>query len=228
MAQLFRHPTDPPAASEFLVHRTAAGPIESTGERAWSAAQAITWGADEYRTTFRALWNVEALLVRYDCRDRNPWWTIAERDGRLWDEEVVEIFLDPLRRGVSYAEVEISPANVVCDLVVRTPWPTLSSDPAWDWTGLSSRVAITPTADGVVWTATVRLPFDGLTSLADGMSGALPPKAGDRWRFNVFRIKRPGGPHDPEGGAIYAAWSVPDGPSFHDPSRFRDLVFLAE
>ena len=198
------------------------------GERAWSAANAIAWGADEYRTTFRALWTVEALLVRYDCRDRNPWWTIAERDGRLWDEEVVEIFLDPLRRGVSYAEVEISPANVVCDLVVRTPWPKLSSDPAWDWTGLASRVTTTPTADGVVWTATVRLPFDGLTSLADGVSAALPPKAGDRWHFNVFRIKRPGGPHDPERGAIYAAWSVPEGPSFHDPSRFRDLVFLAE
>jgi hypothetical protein len=40
----------------------------------------------------------------------------------------------------------------------------------------------------------------------------------------VFRIKRPGGPDQPERDAVYAAWSVPDGPSFHDPTAFRDLV----
>jgi hypothetical protein len=54
----------------------------------------------------------------------------------------------------------------------------------------------------------------------------LPPEPGDRWRFNVFRIKRPGGPGAPERDAIYAAWAVPDGPSFHVPAVFRDLRFL--
>jgi hypothetical protein len=45
--------------------------------------------------------------------------------------------------------------------------------------------------------------------------------------MNVFRIKRPGGPADPEHGAIYAAWSVPpSGPSFHAPDSFRELVFV--
>jgi hypothetical protein len=177
MARLFRHPTDPPPASEFRVRRAGAAPLDLTDERTWSPAHAITWGADEYRTTFRALWSDEALLVRYDCRDRTPWWTIAERDGRLWDEEVVEIFLDPLRQGVSYAEVEVSPANVVCDLVVRTPWPSLVSDPAWDWCGLVSRVTTVPTANGVVWSAVVSLPFDGLSTLAVGVAAAVPPKA---------------------------------------------------
>ena len=54
---------------------------------------------------------------------------------------------------------------------------------------------------------------------------ALPPKVGDRWRFNVFRIKRPHGPSEPEREAVYAAWSIPSGPSFHDPAAFRDFVF---
>jgi hypothetical protein len=225
MSVLYQHPDDPPPAAEFIVRRTAAGGAELTGRHGWLDAQAVSWGPDEYRTTFKAVWNDAALFVRFECRDRNPWWTIAVRDGRLWNEEVVEIFLDPLRRGANYAEVEISPANIVCDLMVRTPWPNLLSDPTWDWSGLESHVVTALAGEGVVWTATAKLPFEGLRSLADGVSGLVPPKPGDRWRFNVFRIKRPGGPHDPEGGVIYAAWSVPSGPSFHDPACFRDLVF---
>jgi hypothetical protein len=44
----------------------------------------------------------------------------------------------------------------------------------------------------------------------------------------VFRIKRPHGPAEPEREAIYAAWSVPSGPSFHDPAAFREFVFAVD
>jgi hypothetical protein len=110
---------------------------------------------------------------------------------------------------------------------VGAPWPALDSDPTWDWAGLISTVS-RHQADGAVssWTAVALLPFDGARTLSPDAAARVPPAAGDRWRFNVFRIKRPGGPKDPERDAIYAAWSVPDGPSFHAPDRFRDLVFL--
>lgn len=50
-------------------------------------------------------------------------------------------------------------------------------------------------------------------------------EAGDRWRFNVFRIKRPGGAQRPQRGAILAAWSpVPD-TSFHVPERVGWMEF---
>jgi len=41
--------------------------------------------------------------------------------------------------------------------------------------------------------------------------------------FNVFRIKRPGGPEAPEAGAVFAAWSPTGSPSFHVPEAFRPL-----
>ena len=53
----------------------------------------------------------------------------------------------------------------------------------------------------------------------------MPPAAGDRWHFNVFRIKRPNGPAEPERDAVYAAWSTPAGPSFHEPAAFRVMEF---
>ena len=52
------------------------------------------------------------------------------------------------------------------------------------------------------------------------------PAPGDRWRFNVFRIERPGGKASPEKGAVQVAWSKPSVDSFHDPSVFRDMVFV--
>ena len=54
---------------------------------------------------------------------------------------------------------------------------------------------------------------------------ALPPRPDDRWRFNVFRIERPGGPKEPEKDALYLAWSPTGQAGFHVPQAFRDLVF---
>ncbi len=54
---------------------------------------------------------------------------------------------------------------------------------------------------------------------------AIPPAAGDAWRFNVFRIKRPNGPMRPKDGAILAAWSPTGTPSFHVPAAFQALTF---
>ena len=53
----------------------------------------------------------------------------------------------------------------------------------------------------------------------------MPPKPEDAWRFNVFRVKRPGGKSAPEVGAVEVAWSPPPGESFHMPEAFRDFVF---
>jgi len=197
----------------------------------WNPVPSIAWGPDRFLTTCRALWTDEALVVRFDARDEHPWHVHARRDDSLWDEEVVEIFLDPSGSGANYAEVEISPANVVCDLQVASPWPALASDKTWDWAGLETRVHHRPAPDApghVTWQAIAWMPWDGLRSLAGAAAVRLPPRTGDRWRMNVFRIKRPGGPGDRERGAIYAAWSVPtEGPSFHVPDAFRDLVFAA-
>lgn len=196
---------------------------------AWRGAEIIEWGPARYRTVFRACWTDVALYVRFDAADDAPWYTLTGRDDALWEEEVVEIFLDPAGNGAHYAEVEINPGNVVCDLRVESPWPALASDPSWHWDGLDSRVVV---SDGAVdrpqgWIATAFLPWSGLRSLSPTTADRLPPRRGDRWRFNVFRIKRPHGRTDPERDSIYAAWSVPDGPSFHVPACFRDLVFEA-
>lgn len=193
----------------------------------WTHAAPITWGPAEAHTTFRAAWDETALYARFDAVDANPWFTITARNGRIWEEEVVELFLDPGGRGRDYAEFEVNPANALCDLIVRAPWPALDSDPGWDCDGVESSVTIGRGDAGELagWSAELTIPWRGLASLGPAAAACMPPCRGDRWRFNVFRIDRPHGPADPERDAIYAAWSVPSGPSFHDTHAFRDLRF---
>jgi len=219
------------AGEAYPVAPAAAGRavLLDSADEAWAGARRIAWGEARYETAFRALWDASGLYVRFDARDADPWSTMTKRDEWIWQEEAVEIFLDLDRSGRDYAEIEISPANVVCDVRMVTPWPDKESDYSWDLAGLESRVHLRRDAGGTTtgWTAAAFLPWAGFRSLPSAKGSRLPPRAGDRWRFNVFRIERPHGKQDPERDAVYAAWSPPGEPSFHVPAAFRDLVFEA-
>lgn len=230
---LYRDPTDPPAAPTYKVLQTDAEPsrLLAGDELAWSMACVIDWGPARYRTAFRALWSPAALFLRFDCTDDSPWYTMTRRDDNLWEEEVVEAFIDPGGQGEHYAEIEINPANVACDLLIRRARP-LDNDRNWHFAGLQTRVRHwmhahddAASQDDQGWMVTGILPWPGFATLSAASAARVPPSAGDEWRFNVFRIKRPGGPGDRERDAIYAAWSVPEGSSFHAPEAFRVLAF---
>jgi hypothetical protein len=196
-------------------------------DAAWAGAPAIAWGHAPFATRFRALWAPSTLYVRFDADDTSPWFTKEQRDASIWEEEVVEIFLDPAGRGVDYFELEISPANVVCDLRVRRPYPDLLSETGFDLDGLESAVRLHGEGPGQApgWIATAAMPFAGLRSLPVPDAIRIPPATGDSWRFNVFRIKRPNGPMRPKDGAILAAWSPTGTPSFHVPAAFQAFTF---
>ena len=230
MAELYRDAASLAPDAIYRVARTGARPVTLLPghDRAWTSAQRIGWGPARYRTVFRALWNDEGLAIRFDACDDAPWHTMQRPDDPIWEEEVVEIFLDPACLGRHYAEVEISPVNVVTDLHIFEPHPRLNGDRSWNWRGLESTVVpgscggLTPGS----WVALAWLPWSGLGSLDPRVAVRLPPSAGDAWRFNVFRIKRPHGPAEPERDAVYAAWSTPEGPSFHEPAAVRRMEFL--
>ena len=84
-------------------------------------------------------------------------------------------------------------------------------------------------AGAAAWAAAQRIrwgfiPWTSLAAKAPA-STALPPKPGDRWRFNVYRIERPGGPADPEKGVLNLAWAPTGQHSFHVPEAFREIEF---
>jgi hypothetical protein len=219
-----------PADASYTVHRAtgaAKAALLAADDKAWSSAGVLAWGEAPYETRLRALWAPEGLYLRWDADDPAPWATMTRRDEHLWDEEVVEIFLDPAWAGKDYWELEISPTNVVCDVRMVAPHPTVTSDLTWNHEGLETAVRHEKNADGSPkrWIATAFAPWAGFRTLPLPASVALPPAAGEAWGFNAFRIERPNGPARPRDGAVSRAWSPTGAPSFHVPAAFRKFIF---
>ncbi len=221
----FPIPVIDPEAARYAAGR-ASQPLASLLDAAaapWAGAQPVTWGPDALATSFRALWSADGLAVRFDVTDASPWHTLTARDERLWTEEVVELFLDVGATGREYAEVEWNAGNAVVDLWVDRPANRYDRD--CNAAGLESRVV--PRTEGgraIGWTATSFLPWAALAAKAP-KGASLPPRPGDRWRFNLYRIERPNGPRDPDRGAQYFAWSPTGERTFHVPAAFRELEF---
>jgi hypothetical protein len=222
-------PAGAPQPADYRAASTAAAHADLLGgdARAWHAAAPVTYGPESAQTTARLLWSARALYVRWDVQDDHPWATLTTRDSELWNEEVVEVFLDLDGSGTHYAEIELSPANVLCDVRMISPWPDKRMDLGWNAEGLESTVTWSYRSDGSVagWTGIIAVPWTAFRTLPSAADVSRPPRPGDRWRVNLFRIERPAGPARPDEEVVFAAWSPPRGDGFHDPEAFRPLVF---
>ncbi len=128
---------------------------------------------------------------------------MTERDDPLWEEEAVELFIAPGADDPSeYFEFEVNPLGALWDGRVLSPnrvrddaW---RNEPAWNCPGISWGAC---RIEGG-WMA--RIAFD----LAE-ISGPAP----DVWRFNAYRIHRPG-------SCILGAAFPTGEPNFHCPRKF--------
>ncbi len=203
---------------------------------AWSRAQwldlAHLRGEMTYRTRAKIAWSPSGIYALFDCDDRRLSCS-NHRDGEdLYDEDVVEIFLQPDARVPLYLEYELSPLGHELLLLVPNRggrfrgWSPWKYDDVDDLGQPMVRRALRATAvrGGVRapgaavtgWTAELFLPFALFTGFAD-----TPPNAGDRWRLNLFRIDYDAGPEKPTLWTL----STVSGETFHDPDRFAVGVF---
>jgi hypothetical protein len=211
------------AEGVYRVEATAAetASLLAAHDDGWRAAGKLSFGPSDYRTGFRALWSGAGLYLRFDAVDPDPWSTMTRRDQHLWEEEVVELFLDLDGSGTHYAEIELSPANVVCDVRMIRTSPEKEMDLKFDLAGLESRVI---RREKVGWTGVMFVPWSAFRPLPSAANISLPPKPGDRWRFNVYRIERPNKKR-PQEGAIFAPWSETGEEGFHVPESFQSFEF---
>lgn len=183
----------------------------------WSAIapnflkHAVTGAEPRQITSFKTAWNPRDFRVWFDARDTAPRATMTQRDAPLYEEEVVELFLDPIGDLESYFEIEVNPLNAVCDLVLRRTRSGYRKCLAWDCEGLRTTVKIT--AEG--WLVDLAIPFASL--------GPELPRDGMPWRANFCRIDRPR--HEPR---ELSAWAPAQRPNFHVPSRFGWIDFARE
>ena len=182
-----------------------------------------------YPTEARMLWDAENLYIFFLATDPDVWSTLPNRDDSLWDEEVVEIFFDPVGKALDYAEIEVNSRNTIVDLLItRTP----SRKSFFEWSPqLYTAVQVggtlnDPEDTDQYWSMELAMPWKALiTDISDVIGDrSLPPLDGDMWRFNFYRYERIRENGEETGTIEYSAWS-PTGASFHVPERFGLVTF---
>ncbi|MGI9167198.1 MAG: carbohydrate-binding family 9-like protein [Pyrinomonadaceae bacterium] len=208
----------------YEVRRTAI-PIKVDGklnDRAWAKAPLVgdfvnnlDGSQSMYKTEARVLYDDNFLYFAFRAVDDNIWSTMKRRDQHLWEEEVVEVFLqaDPLQPG--YIELEVNPLGTILDLYMLAARKPLHYE-SWNSEKLRWGVQVFGTVDGKggdkEWTCEMALPMEDIVTAPH-----RPPKPGDRWRMNLFRGERFPKPAD-------LAWSPTLQADFHIPKRFGEIV----
>ncbi|MFE5317594.1 carbohydrate-binding family 9-like protein [Paenibacillus sp. NPDC056579] len=166
------------------------------------------------RTVVQCCRDSIALYFRFECQDDFVISSYTERDEPLYEQDVVEIFIDETGNGTRYMEIELSPNNVIFDAIVTNhnftkPGGRLEVDTSWDMEGLQTSVT---RDDNGAFHYQIVMPLDQFASV---------PAEGDSWRINFYRIDQ-----EVSGVRHYSAWSPTYNPSFHAAERFGTLLFV--
>jgi cellulose/xylan binding protein with CBM9 domain len=167
----------------------------------------------EQATRVASLWTDRyiyfAFSCRYDALNVFDGEDVSQERWELWNRDVVEIFLNPQpERQLHYYEFEVAPNNQWIDLEI-TQGEKPNHDASWN-SGFEHATRVD--AGNHIWTVEVKIPQASM--------GISQIKAGTEWRANFFRAAGKGA----DTQRMFLAWStIPEGTTFHVPSRFGIL-----
>ena len=165
------------------------------------------------QTVTRVCCDQQAIYIRYDCTDYDIWGTYTQRDEKIYDEEVVEIFIGHGTEDlINYYEFQVSPNGVLLDAKISNPTServNLIVDTSWDCPGIQWYAKRHDAENH--WMAIMVIPWVAIIS-----EDSLP----NVWRANFYRIERPRNAQ-PE----YSCWSptMAEPADFHKPAYFGTL-----
>lgn len=219
----------PPIARSIICRTSVAIKIDGVlDELDWGTAPALELrdikGRDAPKTVAKMLWDDQNLYIAFVCDDTDIWATKTKRDDFLWEEEVVEIFIDPDGDGQDYFEFQVNPLNTQIDLLIPDPVVGVGDakrNAQWDCKGWLSEVKVKGTINkrddtDEGWTVEMAIPLSELTR-----NLALGTQHHTEWRLNLYRIDRPKGQEE---DPLLLSWSKCVR-WFHEPERFGRVEF---
>jgi hypothetical protein len=196
-------------------------------EPVWAAAKptalfvnTLKGDAAEFPVTAKAVWDAANLYVAFDVTDDYLKSTFTSNDDHLWEQDCVELMIDPDGDEKNYFELQVSPAGKSFDTRYdsrRVPQPFGHVDfNSGIKSGVVVRGKLNDDEADQGYTAEIAIPF---SAFALGEPKHEPPKAGDTWRMNLYVMDAR------QKGMRAAGWSAPLVGDFHVPSRFGKLTF---
>ncbi|HEY3354115.1 MAG TPA: carbohydrate-binding family 9-like protein [Polyangia bacterium] len=221
----------------YVARKVAAGAVKLDGkldEQAWKDAPStglfvntINGSPAPQQTEAKLLWDEKNLYVGFEVKDTDIWGTFKNRDDELWKEEAVELFIDWSGTGKNYVEIQVNPRGTIFDSFLTEYRKHWQQTKQYDYdSGVVAKVTVDGTLDNRKdtdkgWVVELAIPLAKLKGPA-AAGPSLPPKPGDTWRINLFRVDRPGPAKD---NMQASAWSAPMVGDFHAVKRFGELVF---
>ncbi|MBN2070580.1 MAG: carbohydrate-binding family 9-like protein [Candidatus Krumholzibacteriota bacterium] len=142
------------------------------------------------RTRAKMMWDDHYFYIAIEIVEPAVWATVTRRDGDVYMDNDVEIYIDPDGDTHEYYELGINAFGTVRDIFMVKPYrdggPALLS---WDIEGLESAVHV----DGTIndpgnrdrgWTVEVAIPW---AVLGESAHKKVPPDDGDIWAVNLSR-----------------------------------------
>jgi len=177
-------------------------------------------GLAPIQASAKLLWDERHLYVGVLVNDALLRASHTERDDHLWEQDCVELMIDPDGDGKNYFEIQVSPRGVVFDTrydARRVPQPFGHTD--WDSrvrVGVSPRGKLDDGAADAGYTVEMAIPWQAFS--LDGKP-LEPPAIGDQWRANLYVMDLG---DDRQQAAAWSSLGIGD---FHVPRRFGILAF---
>lgn len=213
-------------AGELLVRKTADFEVTGNGSaKNWNHTDWINIPQRSktgvaYETKAKLLYSTTGLYVLFACQDKKLTNTMQADFLDLWEEDVIEVFLQPDEKRPAYFEYEISPLNYELPIIIYNEKGKLNSWMPFHYEGDRKTKHATSVSGGEKksnaavngWTTEVYLPYTLLKPVLDEL-----PSPGTKWKGNLYRI-------DYDKGETLWSWQLNSG-NFHEYDKFGTFRF---
>lgn len=164
-------------------------------------------------TEVKVVWNDDFLYFSFKCQDDFIKATMTEYNDKLYEEDVVEVFIDDNNNLNTYVEIEVNPLNAILHYLVCKNF----KNEKFCYAKVEKSILSATEFDNVlgIWNTEISIPMKEFTTAKNN-----PPIPGDKWNVNFYRIDRPENKEDE-----YSAWSPTGQINFHMPEKFGELIF---
>lgn len=164
-------------------------------------------------TSVKALWSDNYIYFAFSCEDDYIKATMTDYNDRLYEEDVVEVFIDDNMDMKTYIEIEVNPLNTVLHYMINNDL----NENVLGFSRNEKKVISAVKFDDRTrkYDVEIAIPFSEFVTAEHN-----PPICGDKWGINFYRIDRGENGYDE-----YSAWSPTGRVNYHVPERFGEIVF---
>ncbi len=199
---------------------TGNGEGEHWNKAKWTVIQQITPGNSRYATKAKVLYSDTGIYFLFFCEDKKLTASMQADFLDLWNEDVIELFLQPDSTTAAYFEYELSPLNYELPIAIYNEKGKLNSWIPFHYEKERKTRHLVNVQGGLQkskadvssWTSEIFIPYQLLRPLYKNA-----PVSGTRWKGNLNRI-------DYDQGETLWAWRRNSG-DFHEYNKFGTFQF---